>query len=82
MEFNAGIFSFTGTRKSPLNMFRVHELTLAQSRDGCGAGGGDGVLFDIFPRNTKGWSGLKHPLTCRQGDFAEDLSGQGRQTKA
>ena len=22
MEFNAGIFSFTGTRKSPLNMLR------------------------------------------------------------
>jgi hypothetical protein len=27
MEFNAGIFSLTGTRKSPLNMFRTRELT-------------------------------------------------------
>ena len=27
MEFNAGIFSFTGTRSSPLNMFRAYELT-------------------------------------------------------
>jgi hypothetical protein len=40
MEFNAGIFSFTGTRKSPLNMLRLRELTLAQSRNRCGAGGG------------------------------------------
>jgi hypothetical protein len=54
MEFNAGIFSFTGTRKSPLNIFRLRGLTRAQSRSSGGADGGDGVLFDIFPRNTKG----------------------------
>jgi hypothetical protein len=28
MEFNAGIFSFTGTRKSPLNMLRTRALTV------------------------------------------------------
>jgi hypothetical protein len=27
MEFNAGIFSFTGTRKSPLNIFPLRPLT-------------------------------------------------------
>jgi hypothetical protein len=28
MEFNAGIFSFTGTRSNPLNMLRARLLTL------------------------------------------------------
>ena len=28
MEFNAGIFSFTGTRKNPLNIFRPRLLTM------------------------------------------------------
>jgi hypothetical protein len=79
MEFNAGIFSFTGTRKSPLNMLRLRELTRAQSRNSCGAGGGDGVTFGIFPRFIRGWSGLELSLTCRKGDFVEDLSEQGRQ---
>jgi hypothetical protein len=27
MEFNGGIFSFTGTRKNPLNMFQSRLLT-------------------------------------------------------
>ena len=82
MEFNAGIFSFTGTSKSPLNMFRLRELTLARGRNSCGAGGGDGVPSGIFPAIIKGWSGLELSLTCRQGDFAEDLSEEGRQTKS
>jgi hypothetical protein len=82
MEFNGGIFSFTGTRKSPLNMFWLHELTLASGRNSRGAGGGDGVPFVIFPRKYKGWSGLKLSLTCRQGDFAEDLSEEGKRAKA
>jgi hypothetical protein len=63
MEFNAGIFSFTGTRKSPLNIFQLRELTRAQSRNSGRAGGVDGVRFDIFPRNTKGWSRLELSLT-------------------
>ena len=34
MEFNAGIFSFTGTRSNPLNMLRLRLLTLtALARD-------------------------------------------------
>jgi hypothetical protein len=61
MEFNAGIFSFTGTRKNPLNMLRLRELTPAKSRNSSRAG--EGVPCDIFPRNTKGWSRLKLPLT-------------------
>jgi hypothetical protein len=79
MEFNAGIFAFTGTSKSPLNMLRLRKLTLARSRNSRGAGGGDGVPFGIFPRFIRGWSGLELSLTCRQGDFAEDLSEQGIQ---
>jgi len=82
MEFNAGIFFLTGTRKSPLNMFGLGELTLACSRNSCGAGGGDGVPFGIFPTIIRGWSGLELSLTYRQGDFAEDLSEEGRRTKA
>ena len=62
MEFNAGIFSFTGTRKNPLNMFRLRELTLARSRNSCGAGGGDSVPFGIFTAIIKGWSGLALPV--------------------
>jgi len=58
-----------------LRLFRLGELTRAQSRKSCRAGGGDGVLFDIFPHKYKGWSGLEPSLTCRQGDFADDLSG-------
>jgi len=56
-------------------MFRLRELTLARSRNSCGAGGGDGVPFGIFLPIIKGWSGLQRSLTRRQGDFAEDLSG-------
>ena len=82
MEFNARIFSFTGTRKSPLNMFRLRKLTLAHSPNSCRAGGGDGVPFGIFLAIIKGCSGLELSLTCRQGDFAEDLSEEGMRTKA
>jgi hypothetical protein len=63
-------------------MFQLQELTLAYSRNSRSAGGGDGVTFGVFPRNTKGWSGLKLPLTSRQGDFAEDLSEEGKRTKS
>jgi hypothetical protein len=49
MEFNAGIFSFTGTRKSPLNIFRLHKLMLALSRNAIGAGAAEGVASGIFP---------------------------------
>jgi hypothetical protein len=50
------------------------ELTLAQSRNSRGAGGGDGVPFGIFPRFIRGWSGLELSLTCRQGAFSQDLA--------
>jgi hypothetical protein len=55
-------------------MFRLRDLTLAQSRNG----GGDGLSAGIFRRIIKGWSGLQFSLTCRQGDFAEDLSEEGK----
>ena len=58
-------------------MFRLRKLTLARSQNSCGAGGGDGVPFGIFLAIIKGWSGLELSLTCRQGDFAEDLSEEG-----
>jgi hypothetical protein len=82
MEFNAGIFSFTGTSKSPLNVFRHRELTLARSPSSWGAGGGDGVPCGIFPAIIKGWSGLELSLTCPRGDFADDLSEEGKRTKS
>jgi hypothetical protein len=63
-------------------MLRLRELTLAQSRNSRGASGGDGVPSGIFPRNSKGWNRLEPSLTCRQGDFAEDLSEQGIQAQA
>jgi hypothetical protein len=81
MEFNAGISSFTGTRKSPLNMFRLHELTRAKSLNSGRTGGGDGVRFGIFLRIIRGWSGPEISLTCRQGDFAEDLSEEGKRAQ-
>jgi hypothetical protein len=63
-------------------MLRLRELTLALSRNSRGAGGGDGVPFGIFPRSISGLSGLMLSLTCRQGDFADDLSEEGMRTKA
>jgi hypothetical protein len=60
-------------------MLRLRELTLANSLNSRGAGGGDGVPFGIFPYSIKGWSGLELSLTRRQGDFTEDLSEQGIQ---
>jgi hypothetical protein len=63
-------------------MFPLRELTFARSRNSCGAGGGDGVPFGIFLAIIKGWSGLELSLTCRQGDFADDLSEQGMRAKA
>jgi hypothetical protein len=64
-------------RKSPLNIFWLRELTLALSRNNCDAGGGDGVPCGIFSLIIKSLTELKLLLTCRQGDFAEDLSEEG-----
>jgi hypothetical protein len=59
-------------------MFPLGELTLANSWNGCGTGGCNCVPFGIFPGIIRGWSGLELSLTCRQGDFAENLSEEGR----
>ena len=58
-------------------MFRLRKLTPARSGIGCGAGRDDGVANGIFLIFIRGWSGLELSLTCRQGDFAEDLSEEG-----
>jgi hypothetical protein len=42
----------------------------------------DDVPFGIFPCNIRGWSGLELSLTCRQDDFAEDLSEGEIKTQA
>ena len=74
------LFSFTGTRKSPLNIFLDHRINHAHTGgNSSGAGGRDGVPFGIFPYSVKGWHELELSLTCRQGDFAEDLSEEGMQ---
>ena len=62
-------------------MFHLRELTLARSRNSCGTGGGDGVPLGIFPRNDQGLERVGAALTCRQGDFAEDLSEEGMRRK-
>jgi hypothetical protein len=49
-----------------------------------GEGCGDGSRSVFFLANIvifKGLSGLAPSLTCRQGDFAEDLSEEGMQAK-
>jgi hypothetical protein len=63
-------------------MFRLRKLTPARSRISCGACGGYGVVNGIFPIFIRDWSGLEPSLTCRQGDFAEDLSEEGMKAKA
>jgi hypothetical protein len=82
MEFNAGIFSFTGARKSPLNMFPPRELPTRAAGKAAAQAAAMSIPLGIFPYSIKGWSGLELPLTCRKGDFAEDLSEQGKQAKA
>jgi hypothetical protein len=62
-------------------MFRLRKLTPARGRIGCGAGRDDGVANGISLIFIRDWSGPKLSLTCRQGDFAEDLSEEGKRTK-
>jgi hypothetical protein len=63
-------------------MFRHRELTLAKSRNSTAQAAAMASRSVFFPAIIKGWSGLELSLTCRQGDFAEDLSDEGLQTKA
>jgi hypothetical protein len=63
-------------------MFRLQKLTLARSLNGCdedGAMASRSVFLLIF---IKGLSGPELSLTCRQGDFVEDLAEEGMRTKA
>jgi hypothetical protein len=63
-------------------MFRHGELTLARSRNSTAQAAAMASRSVLFPRIIKDWSGLELSLTCRQGDFADDLSDEGMQTKA
>jgi hypothetical protein len=65
-------------------MFRLRELTRERTK-WLRRRLGDGVPFDVFPRYylaiIKDWSRPKLSLTCRQGDFVEDLSEEEMQTQ-
>jgi hypothetical protein len=63
-------------------MFPTRELTTRAA--GIEAAQAAAMAFPsgIFPRKYKGWSGPEPSLTCRQGDFGEDLSDEGKQTQA
>jgi hypothetical protein len=55
---------------------------LALGRNALGAACADGVASGIFLIFIRGLSGLTLSLTSRQGDFGEDLSQEGKRTKA
>jgi hypothetical protein len=63
-------------------MFRHWRINPCEEGEQHGPSSGDGVPFGTFSLNYKNWSRLELSLTCRQGDFAEDLSEQGMQTQA
>jgi len=60
-------------------MFRHRELTLARSRNSTAQAAAMASRSVIFLTFINGWSGLELSLTCRQGDFAEDLEEEGKQ---
>jgi hypothetical protein len=45
------------------------------------AQGGDGVASGLFPYIYQGFERAEAALTCRQGDFAEDPSEEGKGAK-
>jgi len=55
---------------------------LALSRNAIGAACADGVASGLFLIFIRGWSWLTLSLTSRQGAFGEDLSEEGKRTKA
>ena len=57
-------------------MFRHREA--CEEPEQHGAGGRDGVPFGRFSLH---YQGLELSLTCRQGDFADNLSEEGKRTK-
>jgi hypothetical protein len=63
-------------------MFPTPELTTRVAGTEAAQAAAMAVPSAIFPRKHKGWSGLEPSLTCRQGDFGEDLSDEGKQTQA
>ncbi len=73
MEFNTGIYPFTGTSKSPLNMFQLRDLTILGSRNSAAEAEAT-ASRTVFSCDFKGLSRLKLSLTRRQGDFAEYYS--------
>jgi hypothetical protein len=63
-------------------MFRHGELRLAKGRNSTAQAAAMASRSVLFSRIIKGWSGLTLSLTCRKGDFAEDLSEEGKRTKS
>jgi hypothetical protein len=63
-------------------MFQPRELTLAESRNSTAQAAVMASRSASFTCIIKLLSELELSLTCRQGDFAEDLSEEGMQTKA
>ena len=62
-------------------MFRLHELTLAQSRNSRCADGGNGRPVRYFSSIYQGLKRDQALVNPWQGDFAEDLSEEGTRRK-
>jgi hypothetical protein len=62
-------------------MFRLRKLTPARSRKSWGADAATALRTVFFLIFIKGWSEPEATLTCRQGDFAEDPSEEGKRIK-
>jgi hypothetical protein len=62
-------------------MFRLHKLTRARNRTAA-AQASTMVPLRNFSHIYQGPRGRELPLTSRQGDFGEDLSGKGMRTHA
>ncbi|MGA9267030.1 MAG: hypothetical protein WBV79_11360 [Rhodomicrobium sp.] len=78
-------FSFTGTRKSPLNMFWLllaSQINAGARPERLGRRRDDGVANGFFPHIYQGLGRVEAALTCRKGAFAEDPSEEEMQTKA
>jgi hypothetical protein len=65
MEFNAGIFSFTGTRSNPLNIFPAHELTAPAAKTEAAQAAAMASRSEFSLCNINDLSAL----TCRQEAF-------------
>jgi hypothetical protein len=63
-------------------MFQPRELTTRAAETAAAQAAAMASRSIFFLAIIKGWSGLELSLTCRQGEFAEDLSEEGMRTQA